>query len=300
MDLNLLKTFVAVAEARSFSLAAKRLGLPKSSVSRAIAHLEAEAGAQLLHRTTRHVALSAAGTALYDRVLPSLRSLETAVGELPQRQEQPSGELRVTGPADLGGFLLAEAAVRFVARYPDVKLDLHLTNRLVDLTKEGFDMGVRVGPGALKDSSLIVRKIAPLSGQLFASPAYLARRGTPRVPRDLEGHDWVVFRIGPKKIVLGAPSDPTVVTPNGRLKCDDMFFMQAALRAGGGIGFLPLWLTEADVAAGTLVPVLPRHGRFTGQAYLVHPPSKHVPMKVTAFRELLFEVLKTRVAAIAV
>jgi DNA-binding transcriptional LysR family regulator len=293
VDLNLLKTFAAVAETRSFSDAAKKLGLPKSSVSRAIAQLEEETGVQLLHRTTRHVALSASGTALYDRILPSLKGLEAAVGELPENEEQPTGELRVTGPSDLGGFLLAEAAVRFTARYPNVTMNLHLTNRVVDLVGERYDLGIRIARGPLKDSSLIVRKLAALQGHLFASPTYLARKGTPRVPRDLDGHDWLIFRAAPKKLTLGGP-EPVDINLSGRIQCDDMYFAHAAIRAGAGIGFLPLWLAEPDVAAGQLVAVLPRHGQMTGQTYLVYPASKHIPLRVTAFRDLLLDVLTGR------
>jgi DNA-binding transcriptional LysR family regulator len=289
MDLNLIRTFAAVAQARSFSDAAKRLGLPKSSVSRSIARLEAATRVQLLRRTTRQVTLTPAGTALFDRVRLSLEGLESAMHELPETDEQPSGELRITGPGDLGGFLLAEAAVRFTARYPAVTVDAVLTNRLVDLVAEGFDLAFRISPRPLKDSSLVARKLAPVQGQLYASPQYLERRGTPRTVKDLNDHDWVLFRAAPKKLTL---NDGSEVTPRGRVRCDDMLFSHAAIRAGGGIGFLPRWLAEADMKAGTLVPVLPRHAQMNGYVYLVHPAARHVPLKVTAFRDVLLEVMK--------
>lgn len=291
MDLNLLTTFAAVAETRSFSLAAKKLGLPNSSVSRSIARLEEITAAQLFHRTTRRVALSQAGTELYDRVLPSLQRLASAVRELPDSGQEPVGELRITGPADPSAFFLSETCVRFTTRYPNAKVDLTLTNRRVDLVAEGFDMGIRVGPGPLQDSSLIARKLAPIHVQLYASPAYLARHGAPRVPRDLDRHEWVVFRPGPKRLVLGGGIE---VTPRGRIQSDDMGFTHAVLCAGGGIGFLPQWLAEKDVAAGTLVPVLPRHGQSSGHIYLLYPGGGRVPSKVTAFRDLMIEVLKAR------
>src|SRR5689334_19518723 len=118
MDLNGLTLFEAVARTSSFSAAAKELGLPKSTVSRGVARLEAEVGTQLLFRTTRQVALSEAGTALYDRIAPLLRSVKSAIGELPEREEQPSGTLRVTAPVDLGVFILADVVTRYAARYP--------------------------------------------------------------------------------------------------------------------------------------------------------------------------------------
>ena len=158
MDLNLLTVFDAVARTASFSAAARELRLPKSSVSRAIARLEAELGVQLLFRTTRQVSLSAAGTAFHDRLAPLLRSLRAAVGELPEREEEPSGTLRVTAPVDLGVLFLAEMVTRYTARYPGVSVDLHLTGRVVDLVGEGFDVALRVA-GRLADSTLVARNL---------------------------------------------------------------------------------------------------------------------------------------------
>ncbi len=169
--------------------------MPKSSVSRGVARLEAALGVQLLFRTTRHVSPSAAGTALYDRIAPLLGSVKAALSEVPEREEQPSGELRVTAPVDLGVLFLAEVVTRYAARYPSVSVDLHLTGRVVDLVAEGFDVALRVA-SSLKDSTLVVRRAAPIIVQLFASPLYLARRGTPRSEADLGEHEWVVFRSG--------------------------------------------------------------------------------------------------------
>src|SRR5688572_3548479 len=176
MDLDLLMLFVAVAESASFSAAAKKLGMPKSSVSRGVAALEAELGTQLLHRTTRHVSLSTAGSALYDRIAPLLGQIREAIGSLPEREEAPSGELRITAPNDVGAMFLADLIARFVARFPSVTVDARLTNRNVDLVAEGFDLALRAATRPLKDSSMVVRKVMPVELHLFASPTYLARR----------------------------------------------------------------------------------------------------------------------------
>ena len=176
MDLNHVVVFEAVARTGSFSAAAKALGMPKSSASRAIARLENDLRVQLLFRTTRKVSLSEAGTALYDRVTPLLRSMKGALTGIPERGEVPSGTLKVTAPVDLGVLFLAEVLSRYTARYPGVSVDLHLTGRVVDLVGEGFDVALRVA-SKLEDSSLIVRRAAPVLFQLFASPIYLARRG---------------------------------------------------------------------------------------------------------------------------
>ncbi len=295
MDLDLLSTFEAVARTASFSGAARELGLPKSSVSRAVARLEAELGVPLLYRTTRQVSLSAAGTSLYDRITPLLASLRSALSEMPEREELPSGLLRVTAPVDLGALFLVEVVTRYTARYPAVSVDLHLTGRVVDLVAEGFDVALRVSP-SLRDSSLVARRAAPIQVRVYASPVYLARRGTPKGEAELAGHDWVVFHSGQHRLKVAAPfgMPGSGVGSSGRIGCDDLLFVRDALRAGAGLGLLPTFVAEPDVQAGTLVPVLPRLERQAGWLHVVTPSSRKPPHKVTAFRDLVLELLRAR------
>ena len=290
MDLNLLTVFEAVARTSSFSAAAKELGIPKSSASRSVAKLESDLGVQLLFRTTRQVSLSAAGTALYDRLTPLLRSVKAVLGELPEREEAPSGTLKVTAPVDLGVLFLAEIATRYTARYPAVSLDLHLTGRVVDIVGEGFDVALRASP-KLEDSTLVVRRVSTVAAHLYASPVYLARRGTPRAEADLDQHDWVVFQPGAQRLRVSGP--PTRSARPPRILCDDFLFARDAIRAGAGLGLLPTLVASADVAAGRLVRILPRFERVAGSLYFVTPAAKHVAPKVTAFRDLVLETLKT-------
>jgi DNA-binding transcriptional LysR family regulator len=294
MDLNLVAVFEAVARTGSFSAAAKELGIPKSSASRAVARLEDDLGVQLLFRTTRKVALSEPGTALYDRVTPLLRSLKGALGGLPQRGEAPSGTLRLTAPVDLGVLFLAEVLSRYTARYPAVSVDVHLTGRVVDLVGEGFDVALRVA-SKLEDSTLVARRAAPVLFQLFASPLYLARRGTPRSAEELDDHDWIVFRGGPQRLRVAPVRQAAQRAP--RIACDDLLFVRDAVRAGAGIGLLPTFVAEPEVLAGSLVRIVPRLERQAGSLYVVTPAAKHVPPKVVAFRELVLELLKTRTRA---
>jgi DNA-binding transcriptional LysR family regulator len=293
MNLDLLNTFEAVARAGSFTEAARQLGVPKSSVSRGLARLEASLGVQLVLRTTRKVALTAAGTGLYDRLAPLLRSMRAALGELPERdEEEPSGQLRVTAPVDVGVLFLAEVVARYTARYPAVSVDLHLTGRVVDLVAEGFDVALRVAP-RLADSTLVARRAAAIVMQVFASPLYLARRGTPRSEAELALHDWVGFRPAERGRARAAEPGPARVT------CDDLLFLRDAVRAGAGLGLLPAFVAEPEVLAGTLVRVLPRHERVSGHLHIVTPAAKHVPRRVTAFRDLVLELLRSRIATVA-
>jgi DNA-binding transcriptional LysR family regulator len=294
MDLNLLTVFEAVARTSSFSVAARELGIPKSSTSRRLARLEDALGVQLVFRTTRQVSLSPAGTALYDRLTPLLRSLKAALGEVPEREEAPSGTLKITAPVDLGVLFLAEVVTRYTDRYPAVDVDLHLTGRVVDLVAEGFDVALRVA-ARLQDSTLVVRRAAPILFHLFASPLYLARRGTPRNESDLAEHDWVQFRGGPQNVRVTGPG-PVGATRRPRISCDDLLFVRDAVRSGAGVGLLPTFVAEPEVLAGRLVRILPRFERPAGHLHVVTPAAKHVPRKVTAFRDLVLEMLRPRAA----
>ena len=290
MNLDRLTVFEAVARTGSFTAAARALRAPKSTVSRAVARLEAELGVQLFFRTTRQVSPTAAGAALHERVAPLLRQLSAAVGTLPEREEEPSGELRVTAPVDLGVLFLADVVTRYTARYPSTTVSLPLTGRVVDLVGEGFDVALRVA-AKLADSTLVVRRVAPVVVRFYASPVYLARRGTPRSEAELASHDWVAFRSGPQRLRI-AP-EPSGIEPRGRIVADDLLFVRDAVRAGAGLGLLPSFVAEPDVLAGTLVRVLPRHERTSGHLHVVTPAAKQVPRKVAAFRDLVAEVLRS-------
>jgi DNA-binding transcriptional LysR family regulator len=287
MDLNLVSLFVAVAEAKSFSGAAQALGVPKSSVSRGIAELERQMGTRLLHRTTRQVALSTEGAALHAQVAPLLAGLRDAVESVPEHEEQPSGILRVTAPHDLGATVVAQMMPAFLARYPQLRVEVGATNRSVDLVAEGYDVALRATSGRLSDSSLTVRRLSAIEMQLFASPTYLARRGTPRSLDEAAAHDQVEF--------AGAgPSGKRRRAAKARVVSDDYFFLREALRGGAGIGLLPAYLAVEDVAAGTLIRIVPRFSETRGAWWFIHPGGRRVPAKVSAFRDAIVDFLAAR------
>ncbi len=282
VDLNQLPLFVAVADAANMSEAARRLGLPKSSVSRGISSLEEALGVQLFHRTTRQVKLTTAGSSFYEQTAPLVTMVRDATRSLPEQTDVPSGTLRLTAPPDLGFTLLPELLARFCARYPDVRVDVRLSNRLEDLVAEGIDVALRISP-RLKDSTLVARKLSALDLRLYASPGYLARRGAPRSVEELTAHDFIAFRT----LVAALP---VKLTP--RLQADDVFFTLQATRAGLGIGAMASFLARADVESGALVPVLPKWAREVGSLFFVHPRTQHAPRKVTAFRDFVVEHLR--------
>jgi DNA-binding transcriptional LysR family regulator len=172
-------------------------------------------------------------------------------------------------------------------------VELDLTVRVVDLVREGFDLALRVTTKQPKSSSLVGRKVGSILLSLYASPTYLARRAAPRSPAEASDHEWVVYDTLP--LTLVSPRGvKRVVEPSPRVRGNDMFFQREALRAGCGLGVLPSFLADADVANGTLVRVLPDWVAFRGNVLLVHPAQRHVPRKVTAFQQLLQELLRQR------
>lgn len=293
IDLNLLRTFATVYEAGSFSAAAKRLGVPRSTVSRAITALEAHVGEPLVHRTTRTMAISEAGVQLFDRIAPAIGGLATALADLPRPvDDEPRGLVRVTATADLAAAVLAEAAVRFTARYPQTQVELRLTASVVDLVRDGVDLALRIVKRRLPDSALIARRVGALVFQLFAAPSYLARHGTPRATAELAAHDWIGFHgVAPTFV---APLRQRGFVPGGRIVCDDMFIVRELLRRGGGIGGMPSFLADDDLASGALVRVLPRFTMTSAAVYLVHAARRPLPTRVTAFRDLVGELLRQR------
>jgi DNA-binding transcriptional LysR family regulator len=281
-DTQLLATFVAVADEQSFTKAARRLGIGKGTVSRAISHLEEQLGAELLHRTTRAVALSTAGVALYERVAPHVTALNQAVQKLPERAAVPSGELRLTAPQDIAAIVLPPVLTLFARRYPDVRVDLRATNRQVDLVAEGFDLAIRAAP-TLKDSTLTVRRIGVSGLGFYAAPSYVARRGRPKRLGD-PGHDWLLHPFAAR--ALKFPAD----TP-ARFNCDDFMVIRALAREGAGVGMMPPFVGAPYVSQGLLEELELDTRDLRASLYIAYPSSGQVPRKVTAFRDFFIEWL---------
>jgi DNA-binding transcriptional LysR family regulator len=270
--------------------------VPRSSISRAVAALEAELTLALFQRTTRKVTTTAVGIELYERVAPQLQSLSGALVNLPEQSQQVTGTLRVTATVDLGTMVLAEACARFVRRHPDVNVEVELGDRVVDLAREHFDLALRLFARQPKNSSLVGRNVGTVTLQLFASPGYLARRPAPRTRAEVSEHEWVTYAGIPLPLPLTQPGRgkrrESGTLP--RVRGNDMFFQRELLRNGAGLGVLATFMAAEDVANGRLVRVLPDWVLYSSRVLLVHPPHKHLPRKVSAFQELLLELLSQR------
>ena len=286
LDLPDLQAFTRIAELGSISAAARSLRSPKSSISRSLVRLEAAVGAALIERSTRHLRLTDAGLLLQRharRILDEVGEAENAVGGL---IGVPSGTLRVSVPFTFAAGLLAPMLPGFLARYPDVRVALTVDNRNIDLLTEQIDIAIRVGP--LPDSELIARRLANFSLQTYASPAYLAARGTPERVDELLDHTLIASRDrryvwrfrSPSGTVHELDIVPGNVVPEPAVA-------RTMLIAGAGIGRLPDFHASDALAEGTLVRVLPGLEGEQIEAHALYPGHRSLSAKVRVFIDAL-------------
>jgi DNA-binding transcriptional LysR family regulator len=287
MDLNQTRVFVEVARARGFSAAARRLGLPKSTVSARVQALEERLGAQLLKRSTRQLSLTAEGAAFFEAVAGAVDTLVDAEAASATEKGVLSGRIRFTAPLEFPRDAITAALSTFLRLHPRVSFDVILTNRPVDLVAENIDIALRGGdPGG---AGLIIRKVGQIGFGLYASPAYLAERGSPASLAELEGHDLLVFNSPSQSRVLRA-ADP-LIRHEPRITVDNFAFMRRLAATGVGIAALPHALAVQEVAAGRLVRVLDSWGGEPAGLFLVFPSRRDMTPRVKAFADHLAEAL---------
>ncbi|MEO7756516.1 MAG: LysR family transcriptional regulator [Dokdonella sp.] len=292
--LSEIASFVEVARRLSFARAAEQLGMHVSGVSRSVAALESRLGVRLLQRTTRQVGLTEAGNshlARCEALLAELAEAESAASALGGALR---GRLRVSIPSGFGLTHITPGIAAFVAAHPHLSLDLHLSNRNVDLVEEGFDLAIRVG--ALRDSRLAVRRLGDSRRILVASADYLARRGTPRRPADLQAHARLVLEVGAlaERWDLQRRGARESVRTAAQLRSNNALALLDACRAGTGIALLPQFIVEADLAVQRLQRVLPAWAAAEQGIYAIYPGNRFIPAKVRAFVEFVEARLRAR------
>jgi DNA-binding transcriptional LysR family regulator len=292
LDLNDLAMFVQVVRAGSFSEAARRLRMPANTLSRRIDQFEGQLGTRLLHRSTRKLAPSAEGQALFERYAPALDQI-LEIERLHADAQAPSGSVRVTAMAGLFEFFHLEWLIEFYARYPNISIEFLLDDTATDLISERIDLALRMGLET--GSGFRVRRLAPSAMILAASPAYLARRAAPRTLRELAGHDCLTIsnRQGRSAWRLQGPRGAQEVPITSRFAVNDMRVLVQACVAGLGIALLPQLIIDPIIAKGKLVRVLPAYRRVsTGLGLqLVYTSRPPAPPAVTVFAEFLLEKL---------
>ncbi|UAW99911.1 LysR family transcriptional regulator [Halopseudomonas nanhaiensis] len=296
MDLNALAVFERVAATGSFTAAAHHFHRAVSSISRQIRALEESVGQPLLYRHTRAVTLTEAGRRYYEEVRDILERLDMATEALDQPQAEPSGVLRINAPAAFGQHQIVPLLCDFQLRYPGIKAELFLNDRVVDPVREGHDVTFRVGN--LSDSSLVARRLAPMNYVVAASPGYLATRGRPETPEALLEHDCLIYEgeFGRQRWYFQQGGAAEVAFEvNGRLASNDADSLLRAAVLGQGLILFPTWLVAGELARGTLLEVLQpwRCEVMPGrrELYVMTRERRLSTRKVQAFMEYLFETV---------
>ena len=284
--------FAAVADVGSFGGAAAALGVSPASVSKAVARLEASLGLTLFHRTTRRVTLSTAGQDLLPEAQAMVAAAAAAIEGAREERGELAGPIRLTAPMSFGIRALGGPLADFTAAHPDVTLDLVLSDDQCDIIADGYDLALRIAE--LPDSALLTRTVAPVPTAVVASPAYLARHGTPRHPLDLGLHRLLGYghhrRVVPLRFARGG--ETATIAPGGPLLANNGDVMVPLLVAGQGLAMLPEFIVADELADGRLVRVLTDWDLPAIRLQIVMPPSRRRPARVNALVEHLAAALK--------
>jgi DNA-binding transcriptional LysR family regulator len=284
MEVEDLRTFVEVADAGGVSPAARRLNLAKSIVSRRLSRLEDELGVQLLARTTRGAALTEAGVTFRDHAARMFAELEAAREEILPAGEL-RGRLRLAAPSSFGPEYFAPALAQLAKRHPLLSVNVHFSDRYVDLVGEGYDCGIRVG--YLPDSNLVARRIGTFGVSLFASPDYISEHGVPAGPAEIADHPAVMIASERWKFSRGGKT--VEVHPHGRFKADSAVAIGEATAEGVGIAALPDVIAARFVEAGRLRAIMEDWSLPSVGIFVVRPPGQHLARKVRVLTELLLQ-----------
>jgi DNA-binding transcriptional LysR family regulator len=282
-----MQVFAKVVAKQSFSGAARELRLSQAVVSKHVRALESWLGAQLLNRTTRRLNLTEIGALVYERSERILDEIDEVQQSTSALQTAPRGVLHLAAPVSFGITQLGPALAEYLSRYPEVVVDVTLDDRFVDLVEEGFDLALRVG--ALKDSSLIARRLAPVRFVLCASPGYVRQYGEPRQPDELSDHRCLFYslRAIPGEWRFVGPEGEVALRISGRFRSNSGNMLHAAMLAGAGIGLAPTFVVGRDLAEGRLVPLMPNYRPIETELSAIYPPAKNPSAKVRSLIDFL-------------
>jgi DNA-binding transcriptional LysR family regulator len=286
-----LEIFARVARTGNMSAAGREMGLSPAVISKRISQLEDRLGARLFQRTTRHLTLTETGAGYFKRVVDILSLCEEAEDFVSRRNTKPRGLLKVTMPTTFARMHIAPYLGDFLARYPDIELDVHLTDSFIDIIRDGFDLAIRIGE--LEDSSLVARKIAPDNRYICAAPAYLEKHGVPASLSDLDLHNCLCA--GAQEVWrLQGPEGQRQIRTNGNIRSNSGELIREALRGGMGLGLRSTWEIGPELKSGELKVVLPQYrGSSNVAIYAVYPCREFMPAKVNVLIEFLAELYGT-------
>jgi len=283
-----MKTVVAVVETGSFTAASERLNISKALASKYVGEVESRLNVRLFHRSTRKLALTEAGKRYYQQALPLLEEFTELVDSVTGEQSSPQGLLRVSVPVAFGEMKLAPLIPQFMRQFPDISLELILSNSLVDMVEEGIDVRVRIG--GVDDSSLIARQLKTLPLILCASPEYLQRHGEPQTPQDIAEHNCIIdsnFRIGKHWPMIDPDGKTETVNVSSRIAASSPSAVKEIAAAGGGIGMVPRFIVEPALQQGLLKEVLPGYRTLEFGLFAMYPHRRYLPKKVRCFIDFM-------------
>jgi DNA-binding transcriptional LysR family regulator len=286
-DLNLLRTFAAVAQLGSFTAAAERLDIARPQVSLQIRRMETALGVSLFNRTTRRVALTDAGQLLFEQCAPLLRGMHEALDQVGHASDRLRGRLRIGAPVEHAVQVLAPMVAAFSQRYPEMRVEFVVSDKVRDLVADGIDVAIRVG--WMRDNSSKVTKLADFEQGILASPEYLARHGKPQTPEDLAKHHWVALTLLPTPMTWTFSKASRVVTVrvSPSLRTDSAVALRSLLVHGAGLSAVSLMHVQSEVRNGSLVRVLKDWSLPGGVVHAVFPPGAQVAPAARAFVEML-------------
>lgn len=289
--IDAMRVFVSVVERNGFSAAADALDISTAAVTRQVAALEKRLSTRLLNRTTRRVSPTSAGAAYYQRCVQLLAEFDELEASVGAQALQPSGRLRINAPVSYGIARLGALLPAYSARYPQVELDLQLSDRLVDMVEEGFDLAIRITRQPAPN--LIARHLAQVRVRLCAAPSYLARRGTPASPQDLTAHECLsyTYSAAGEAMQLQGPQGEVNIALQPHLRANNGEVLREAAIAGMGIIAQPDFIIDQALADGRLVPVLPEWEVPAIGIYAVYASRSHLAPKVRSFIDYLVECL---------
>jgi DNA-binding transcriptional LysR family regulator len=287
--LESLRAFVKVVQHGGLSAAARDLRLSRSAVSKYLIDLETELGVQLLVRSTRNASPTENGLAYYERVVAILSEIDEADAAVSSLQAEPRGILRVNAPMSFGTLHLGTAIADFMEKYPELKIQLVLSDELIDPVREGFDVTLRIAD--LSSSSLIARKILPAPRVICASPSYLQRRGTPQHPDELREHECLTYghlATGHQWKLTGPDGDHWIQIP-WTLCTNNAEVLRDAAVKGRGLALLPTFIAGDDLQTGALATVLKEYKPPEISVYVIYSQTKHLSVKIRVFIDFLVE-----------
>lgn len=285
--LTSMKVFAAVVESGSFAAAADRLDMSRAMTSKYVAHLEEHLGTRLLQRTTRKLTLTESGATYYERCVQILADISEAEEGALHLNETPRGTLRLTVPVSFGILHMGPVISDYMKQYPDVKVDILVTDRRVDLLEEGLDMAIRIG--SLSESGLVAKKFASDRLVICAAPEYLKRHGTPQTPADLAQHNCLIYSYAAAgdEWKLDGPGGQHTVKVSGTLRATNGDMVKLAALGGVGLIRQPVFICADDLRNGKLVEVLPEYKSYDLGIYAVYPSRKHLSAKVRSFVDFI-------------